>query len=76
MTTEPSAPGFRAVVVNAGVSDPSSTRLLADRAAQRVVSLAAERGHAVSLSTIDLRELLPELPAALSSQLLLSLIHI
>ena len=61
---------FRVVVVNAGVSDPSSTRLLADRAAQRVVSLGAERGHEVSISTIDLREILPELPAALSSQLL------
>lgn len=61
---------FRLVVVNAGVSDPSSTRLLADRAAQRVASLAAERGHAVAVSTVDLRELLPELPAALSSQLL------
>src|SRR6187402_2434530 len=61
---------FRLVVVNAGVSDPSSTRLLADRAAQRVASLAAERGHKVTVSTIDLRELLPELPAALSSQLL------
>jgi FMN reductase len=61
---------FRLVVINAGVSDPSSTRLLADRAAQRVVSLAAERGHTVTVSTIDLRELLPELPAALSSQLL------
>ena len=69
MTTAP-AVQFRVVVVNAGVSDPSSTRLLADRAAQRVVSLAAERGHSVALSTIDLRELLPELPAALSSQLL------
>lgn len=61
---------FSLVVVNAGVSDPSSTRLLADRAAERVVSLAKERGHEVSVKTIDLRELLPELPAALSSQLL------
>ena len=61
---------FRIVVVNAGVSDPSSTRLLADRATQRVASLAAERGHDVAVQTIDLREVLPELPAALSSQLL------
>jgi len=66
MTTQ----DFRVVVVNAGVSDPSSTRLLADRAAQRVVSLAKERGHQVTVASIDLRELLPELPAALSSQLL------
>ena len=61
---------FRLVVVNAGVSDPSSTRLLADRAAQRVASLGGERGHEVTVSTIDLRDLLTELPAALSSQLL------
>jgi FMN reductase len=61
---------FTIVVVNAGASDPSSTRLLADRAAQRVSSLAKERGHEVAVQTIDLRELLPELPAALSSQLL------
>ena len=32
---------FKLVVVSAGTSDPSSTRLLADRAAQRVASLAA-----------------------------------
>jgi len=61
---------FSVIVVSAGVSDPSSTRLLADRAAQRIVSLAAERGHEAVVTTIDLRELLPELPAALSSQLL------
>jgi len=61
---------FSVVIVNAGVSDPSSTRLLADRAAQRVVSLAKERAHEVTVSAIDLRTLLPELPAALSSQLL------
>lgn len=61
---------FSVVVVSAGVSDPSSTRLLADRASQRIVSLAAERGHEARVRSIDLRELLPELPAALSSQLL------
>jgi len=61
---------FTVVVVNAGVSDPSSTRLLADRAAQRVASLAKEREHEVTVRSIDLREILPELPAALSSQLL------
>lgn len=61
---------FRLVVVSAGVSDPSSTRLLADRATQRVSALAQQRGHAVTTTVIDLRELLPELPAAMSSQLL------
>ncbi|WP_291379012.1 CE1759 family FMN reductase [Demequina sp.] len=56
------------VVVNAGVSDPSSTRLLADRAAARVRALGQARGREVTTTVIDLRELLPELPAALSSQ--------
>jgi FMN reductase len=62
------ATAFRLVVVNAGVSDPSSTKLLADRAAQRVASHVTGRGSEVTVTVIDLRELLPELPAALSSQ--------
>lgn len=61
---------FHLAVVSAGVSDPSSTRLLADRSAQRVTHLARERGHTVAVTTIDLREVLPELPAALSTGLL------
>lgn len=61
---------YRLAVVSAGASDPSSTRMLADRAAQRVVSTLEARGHEVVASPIDLRELLPELPQALSSQLL------
>lgn len=56
------------VVVNAGVSDPSSTRLLADRAAARVRSLGQARGRDITTTVIDLRELLPELPGALASQ--------
>ncbi|GMA34319.1 CE1759 family FMN reductase [Demequina litorisediminis] len=59
---------FHLVVVSAGASDPSSTKMLADRAAQRVTSLARERGHDVRVSVIEIRELLPELPQALSSQ--------
>lgn len=61
---------FHLVVVSAGVSDPSSTRLLADRAAQRAVAVLEARGHEADVTVIDLRELLPELPQALSSQLL------
>lgn len=56
------------VIVSAGVSDPSSTKLLADRAAARVATLAEARGAKVELTTIDLRQLLPELAAAMSSQ--------
>ncbi len=56
------------VVVNAGVSDPSSTKLLADRASSRVRALGQARGRGVTTTVIDLRELLPELPAALASE--------
>ena len=59
---------FRVVIVNAGVSDPSSTRLLADRAAQRIGTVAGERGHEVTIEAINLREVLPELAGALASQ--------
>lgn len=61
---------FRLAIVNAGISDPSSTKLLADRIAQAVSGTAGRRGHQVQVDTIDLRELLPELSGALASGLL------
>ncbi|WNM25418.1 CE1759 family FMN reductase [Demequina capsici] len=67
MTT---AAPLRLVVVSAGVSDPSSTRMLADRLTQSVVTAAQEQDRATTVTVVDLRELLPELPAALSTQLL------
>jgi FMN reductase len=60
---------FRLVVVSAGTSDPSSTRMLADRIAERTSSVAAARGAAVTVSVIDLRELAADILAALVSQL-------
>ena len=60
---------FNLVVVSAGTSDPSSTRMLADRTAQRVAALAAERGAAVRTRVIDLRELAGDITTALTSQL-------
>ena len=60
---------FRIVVVSGGTSDPSSTRLLADRAAARVAAVATERGAEVVVNTIDLRELANEISTALVSQL-------
>jgi FMN reductase len=60
---------FRVVVVSGGTSAPSSTRLLADRIASRVASLAQERGVDVALTVIDLRELANEISSALVSQL-------
>lgn len=60
---------FRLVVVSAGTSEPSTSRLLADRVAARAESLAAGRGHRVTVSVIELRELASEISAALVSQL-------
>jgi FMN reductase len=56
------------VVVSAGTGDPSSTRLLADRTAQRVVALASESGENVDIRVIDLREIAAEVTTALVSQ--------
>ena len=60
---------FTLVVVTAGTSDPSSTRMLADRTAQRVAALAAERGAGTRTRVIDLRELATDITTALTSQL-------
>ena len=60
---------FRLVVISAGTGDPSATRLLADRAADRVRALAAEHGNTVTTSVIELREIAADITAALTSQL-------
>jgi FMN reductase len=57
------------VVVTAGTSDPSSTRMLADRLARRVADLAGGRSHEVAVRVIDLRELANEITTAMISQL-------
>jgi FMN reductase len=69
MTSEQQPAPYRVVVVSAGTSDPSSTRLLADRIAGRVGALAQQRGSQVTVSVIDLRELASEISTALVSQL-------
>ena len=61
---------FAVAVVSAGTSDPSSTRLLADRIAQRVAALAARHEHKVTTSVIDLREIATDITTALTSQLI------
>ena len=61
---------FKLVVVSAGTSDPSSTRLLADRTAERAVALAARHGNAVTVSVIELREIAADISTALVSQLI------
>ena len=61
---------LRLAVVSAGTSDPSSTRLLADRAAARIAALAQARGHEVTISVIDLREISADVINALVSRLI------
>jgi FMN reductase len=60
---------YAVVVVTAGTSDPSSTRLLADRVARRVAELAGRRGSDVAIRVVDLRELAGEITTAMVSQL-------
>jgi FMN reductase len=60
---------FRIVVVSAGTGDPSSTRLLADRTAERAAALAAGHGNTVTVSAIELREISGDISTALVSQL-------
>ena len=60
---------FSLVVVSAGTGDPSATRLLADRTADRVRALAAEHGNTVTISVIELREIATDITTALTSQL-------
>ncbi len=55
---------FQLVVVSAGTSDPSSTRLLADRLAGRVATIAK---RPVTTQVIELRELASEITNALVS---------
>lgn len=69
MSTQTDPRPFQLVVVSGGTSDPSATRLLADRIAARVVDLAGGHGRAVATSVIDLRELASEISTALVSQL-------
>ncbi|MEU1981393.1 CE1759 family FMN reductase [Nocardia sp. NPDC019395] len=61
---------YRLVVVSGGTSNPSSTRMLADRVSARIGTVAARRGATVTVSVIDLRELATEITTALVSQLM------
>ncbi|KAB1660062.1 NADH-dependent FMN reductase [Pseudoclavibacter chungangensis] len=67
-SNEAAAP-FRLVVVNGGTSDPSSTRMLADRLAGAVEAAAARHGREVNTDVLELRELAGEIGTALVSQL-------
>jgi FMN reductase len=70
MTSPNRSQEFTIAVISAGTSDPSSTRMLADRTADRVAALATKRGNAVKVSVIDLRELASDVCTALVTQLI------
>jgi FMN reductase len=57
----------RIVVVTAGLSQPSSTRLLADQVADAVTTAVTARGEVATVEVIELRELATELAASLAT---------
>ena len=57
------------VIVNAGTSDPSTTRLLADRATTKTLTEAKRRGIEMEARVVDLRPLAGDIMAALTTQL-------
>lgn len=57
----------RLVVVNAGVSDPSSTRLLGDRLAQKALDALGGAGVEATIGTIDLASLAVDTARAMIS---------
>ncbi len=60
---------MKLVVINGGVSDPSSTGMLAGRLSQSVVQLATERGNTVDVAVTELRTLANEIATGLVSGL-------
>jgi FMN reductase len=66
----PAQEPLRLAVISAGTSDPSSTRLLADRIADRSSELAACHGRTVTSGVIELREISADICTALISQII------
>jgi FMN reductase len=56
-STRPDAAPVRLVVISAGVSDPSSTRMLADRIADRALEALREMGVTASAAVVELAPL-------------------
>ncbi|MFW0788924.1 CE1759 family FMN reductase [Gordonia sp. CPCC 205333] len=57
----------RLVVVNAGLSNPSSTRLLADRLAADVVEAVAGQGDLLEVTVLDVRDLAADIANSATS---------
>lgn len=55
------------IVITAGLSQPSLTRLLADQIAQAVTAQVGARGENVEIETIELRELVIELATTMAT---------
>lgn len=58
---------FRVAVVTAGLREPSSTRMLADRLAEATVSAGTARGEQIEIEVVDLRTIAGALTSALMS---------
>ena len=56
----------RLVAVNAGLSDPSSTRMLVDRLVEAATGMATSRGDRVDVEVIDLRDLAVDIGRSLA----------
>jgi FMN reductase len=61
------APGLTVAVISAGVSDPSSTRLLADRIAQKTVDTLRASGAHATIAVIDLAPIAVEIARSIVS---------
>lgn len=57
----------RLVVITAGLSQPSSTRLLADRLADAVTAQVTARGEGLEVEVVELRELALDLATAMTT---------
>ena len=63
--TNDNSNAVRLVVISAGISDPSSTRLLADQLAQKSLAQFTDAGMEATLSVIDLAPLAVDIAKAL-----------
>lgn len=61
---------FNLVIVDAGTSDPSTTRMLSDKTAGSVMRIAEERGITIKARAIDLKSLANDIATGLTTGLL------
>jgi FMN reductase len=67
MEHQPATGPLSLIVVSSGVSEPSSTRLLADRTAQKVLDLLRESGTPATVGVIELGPLAVDIAQAIVS---------